>query len=76
MRNLLLVLLLLIPMVVFADAFVPEFNKMKTLRCDFEETIYNQDNSVVSTSKQFRVFKLDDESFLTCRGITVELWKY
>ena len=21
-------------------------------------------------------FKLDDESFLTCRGITVELWKY
>lgn len=61
MRNLLLVLLLLIPMVVFADAFVPEFNKMKTLRCDFEETIYNQDNSVVSTSKQFRVFKLDDE---------------
>ena len=61
MRNLLLVLLLLIPIDVFADAFVPEFNKMKTLRCDFEETVYNQDNSVVSKSKQFRVFKLDDE---------------
>lgn len=34
---------------------------MKTLRCDFEETVYNQDNSVVSKSSQFRVFKLDDE---------------
>ena len=61
MRNLLLVLLILIPIDVFADAFAPEFNKMKTLRCDFEETVYNKDNSVVSTSKQFRVFKLDDE---------------
>ena len=57
MRDLLWILLIfLIPTSVFADAFVPEFNKMKTLRCDFEETVYNQDNSVV-----FRVFKLDDE---------------
>lgn len=46
---------------VFADAFVPEFDKMKTLRCDYEETIYNQDNSVVTKNKLFRVFKIDDE---------------
>lgn len=44
----------------FADAFVPEFNMMKNLRCDFEETIFNSDNSVVSKSKQFRLFYLDD----------------
>lgn len=46
---------------VFADAFVPEFDKMKTLRCDYEETIFNQDNSVVVKNKLFRIFKIDDK---------------
>lgn len=40
--------------------FVPEFDTMQILRCDFEETLYNPDNSIVSTSKQFRIYKLDD----------------
>ena len=35
---------------------------MKTLRCDFEETLFDSDNSVVSKSKLFRVYKLDDEN--------------
>lgn len=46
--------------VVFADAFVPEFNTMQKLRCDFEEVIYNFDNSVVTKNKQFRVFMIDE----------------
>lgn len=46
---------------VWGDAFVPEFDKMQTLRCDYQETIYNQDNSVVTENKLFRVFRVDDE---------------
>jgi len=46
--------------IVFADAFVPEFDTMQTLRCDFEESIYNQDGSLVTKNRQFRVFHLDD----------------
>lgn len=45
---------------VLADAFVPEFNTMQKLRCDFEEVIYNSDNSVVTKSKQFRIFMIDN----------------
>lgn len=45
---------------VWADAFVPEFDKMQNLRCDFEETVYNQDNSVVAKNKKFRIFRIDD----------------
>jgi len=44
-----------------ADAYVPEFNKMQTIRCDAEETLYNQDGSVVNRSKYFRIFRIDDE---------------
>ena len=44
----------------FADQFVPNFNEMKTIRCDVEENIYNEDNSVVSKTNYFRIFKLDD----------------
>ena len=45
---------------VLADAFLPEFNTMQKLRCDFEEVIYNSDNSVVTKNKQFRVFMIDE----------------
>ena len=41
---------------VFADAFVPEFNTMQKLRCDFEEIIYNSNNYIVTKNKQNRVF--------------------
>lgn len=61
MKNLILLLsILTIPAIAFADAFVPEFNNMKTLRCDFVETVYNKDR-IVSNSRLFRVYKLDDE---------------
>ena len=60
-RILLSILLLTIPLIVFADAFVPEFDKMQFIRCDYEETLYNQDNSVASVSKQHRFYRLDDE---------------
>lgn len=56
--------LLFVSIPAFADKFVPEFDKMKTLRCDISETIFSQDNSVVSQSKYFRIFHLDDENNL------------
>ena len=49
-------ILFLVSSVTFADQFVPEFNQMKKIRCDIEEIIYNQDNSVVSKNKYFRIF--------------------
>ena len=55
-----LIVLCLIPVFAFADAFVPEFDKMQFIRCDYEETLYNKDNVVVSTSKQHRFYRLDD----------------
>lgn len=45
---------------VLAHSFVPDFKLMKTLRCDFNEVIYNQDNSVVSDNTRFKIFRLDD----------------
>lgn len=43
-----------------ADQFVPEFSTMRVIRCDVNETIYNQDNSVVSKTQYHRIFRLDD----------------
>ena len=45
----------------FADEFVPDFDAMKVLRCDFVETIYNQDGSEVSKSDLFRIYSLEEE---------------
>ena len=45
---------------VFAYGYIPDFTKMRELRCDFEETIYNQDNSIVTQNNRFKIFKLDD----------------
>ncbi|MBQ8460670.1 hypothetical protein IJ541_11310 [bacterium] len=53
-------ILLFTPIAVLADAFVPEFDTMKSLRCDFEETIYNQTGNPITKSKQFRLYRLDD----------------
>lgn len=44
----------------FGYGYIPDFSKMRELRCDFEETIYNQDNSVVTQNDRFKIFKLDD----------------
>ncbi len=57
-----LVSLLLTSSVAFADRFVPDFKTMKKIRCDVNETIYNQDNSVVTNNTYFRIFNLDDEN--------------
>lgn len=63
MRKLLLILtFLMIGVSVFADAFVPDFDNMKVLKCEINETIYNQQNSVVAQNKYHRVFRLDDEN--------------
>ena len=59
-RLLLLTVMILVPAIALADAFVPEFDKMQFIRCDYEETLYNKDNAVVSTSKQHRFYRLDD----------------
>lgn len=49
-----------LPVMVLAHSFVPDYTTMKNLRCDFEEVIYNQDNSVVTKNNRFKLFKLDD----------------
>lgn len=62
-RVLLVLISLILPSgMAFADRFVPDFKAMKTIKCDVNETIYNQDNSVVTTNTYFRVFNLDDEN--------------
>ena len=48
--------------VVNADMFVPDFETMPAIRCDVSETIYNQDNTVVTHNKYFRIFRIDDEA--------------
>lgn len=57
----LIILTILFSSGVFASQFVPEFDKMKYLRCEIDETIYNQDNTVVSNSHYHRFYRLDDE---------------
>ena len=44
-----------------SDEFVPDFDAMKVLRCEFVETIYTQDGSVVSESDLFRIYSLEEE---------------
>ena len=46
---------------VLANGFVPEFDKMQNLRCDFEESIFDQNNNLITKNKMFRLFRLDDE---------------
>lgn len=45
--------------VVWGYGYVPDYSKMRDFRCDFEETIYNQDNTVVTQNNCFKVFKID-----------------
>ncbi len=54
--------LILTSTVALADKFVPDFTQMKKIKCDVEETIFNQDGSVVTKNKYFRIFNLDDEN--------------
>ncbi len=43
-----------------ADMFVPDFATMPALQCEIYETIYNQDNSIVTHNKFHRLFRIDD----------------
>lgn len=61
-KILFLTILILFGMQAIADQYVPEFNEMQTIRCDIKETLYNSDNSVVSTTEYHRIFNLDDPS--------------
>lgn len=45
----------------YSDEFVPDFDAMKVLRCEFEETIFNQDGSIVAKNDLFRIFSLEEE---------------
>ncbi len=45
--------------IVFGYGYVPDFSKMRDFRCDFEEIIYNQDNSIVTKNNRFKLFKID-----------------
>lgn len=47
--------------VTFSDEYVPDFDAMKVLRCEFEETIYNQEGSAVAKNDLFRIYSLEDE---------------
>lgn len=63
MKNLLFIFCIALgfsSIVCFADQFVPEFDKMQILRCDYEETIFDNDGSTVSTSRQHKIFRIDD----------------
>lgn len=44
----------------FADQYVPEFDKMKLLRCDVVETVYQNEQEKAVTG-YYRIFRLDDE---------------
>lgn len=43
-----------------ADQFVPDFDNMQIVRCNYEQTIYDSDGSTVSTSGQHRLYRIDD----------------
>ena len=60
MKKVLFLFFLFLGLSCHADQFVPDFNTMKTLRCDIQETLYNQDDSLVSETQYHRIFRLDD----------------
>lgn len=59
--------LLVFPVIAFscimakADQFIPDFGNMLVIRCDFQETLYNEDGSEVSTTNKHLLFRIDDE---------------
>lgn len=61
-KILFIIFLLFISLRALADAYVPEFDKMQTLRCDISEVIYNADNTVATRNNYFRVIRVDDEN--------------
>lgn len=62
MKKLLLIIVILYFSILysFADQYVPEFDKMKLLRCDVVETVYQNEQEKAVTG-YYRIFRLDDE---------------
>lgn len=44
----------------FADQYVPEFNKMKVMRCEIVETVFENDKEK-AVNGYHRTYRLDDE---------------
>jgi len=57
---LLILLMLFVSGIVYADKYNPDFGSFKTLYCEISETIYNSDNSVLSKTGYHRLFHVDD----------------
>jgi len=55
-----LIILYLLPPFVRADQYVPEFNKMKVMRCEVVETVFENDKEKAVNSYH-RTYRLDDE---------------
>ena len=47
-----------------ANQYYPEFDKMKTMRCDIVETTFDANNKEIAVTGYFRIFRLDDENKL------------
>lgn len=43
-----------------ADQYVPDFSAMQYLKCDINDTLYNDDNSLVSKTSYSRYYRVDD----------------
>ena len=46
----------------FADKFVPEFDKMRSLGCTIDEEIFEDNGNIVSKNRYYRYYNLDDEN--------------
>ncbi|MBR1618326.1 hypothetical protein IJ674_00350 [bacterium] len=55
-----LILLSFLTPLCFADQYVPEFNKMKVMRCEIVETVFENDKEK-AVNGYHRTYRLDDE---------------
>ena len=55
-----LILLSFLTPLCFADQYVPEFNKMKVMRCEVVETVFENDKEK-AVNGYHRTYRLDDE---------------
>ena len=49
---------------VFADRYVPEFDKMQLVNCEISETVYDKGDNVVSRNNYHRFLRFDDANNL------------
>lgn len=58
--SLLLIVFIIFGLYVRADQYVPEFNKMKVMRCEVVETVFENDKEK-AVNGYHRTYRLDDE---------------